>query len=589
MIRGKQVQRARGAVTPNSPSLLLDFAKGAYTASGGLYTGASSVPGYTFTRASGGYAETTAGDLTWFTGTRTNIAVYSQDLTNAAWSKNAGSIATSTVLGPNGINYLQQWTTTGVGNRVELYVPGTSGISYTASVYLSAGSSSYAGLAFASLTNAGAIFNLSGTGTVVSTTGTLVSAAIQQVSSTLYRCSITKITDSTTVGFSFGVSNGSTYSFGVYPSGTSGTIYCGFAQVEPSTDTRITYPTAYIPVPAGLNVSVDTPRITNKGYLSEEARTNLVLQSQAFENVAWLTYLATKIGSAPVAAPDGTLTAYELSLGTTGGTFNSSSAVYSGYSGFTSGTNYSASIYVRAKTGTTSVRVGFTDTATSSISTTDVTVTTTWQRISVSGAAAATFATGNVSIRTNTAGNSANVYVWGAQLEAGAFATSYIPTTGGAATRAGDIMSYNGITPNASLTMAVTFIPNVFVNGCRTLYWQNPATSQWSDFIGIFQNSNYFNSESASNGSTIFNIGGNGPMVLNAPQKVALSVAIGKVTLVANNAILYTQTASAIPSVNNLEIGTHRGASGGYLNGYIKSATIYPTALTDTQLQAITT
>ena len=331
------------------------------------------------------------------------------------------------------------------------------------------------------------------------------------------------------------------------------------------------------------------PRITNKGYLSEEARTNVLTYSQAFDNASWLLFAATKVGASPVAAPDGTFTAYELNLGTTGGAFNSSSAIYEAYSGFTSGTSYSGSVYVRAKTGTTSVRIGFTDTAASSIGTSDITVTTNWQRISISGVAGATFSVGNFSIRTNTAGNSANIYVWGAQLEAGAFATSYIPTTTAAATRAADALKYTGVSVPSDYSIFTNFnrkneIPdNVFIGP----YSLNNGSSNEEVYVTKFKSTTVEGyAVTVSGGLKAITNKATSATNIKSAIRVSANNGGGAVNgAQANGAGVATIIVPASTTI--LNIG-QRAASAGNLNDYTQNVTIYPTAFTDAQLQAIT-
>lgn len=151
-------------------------------------------------------------------------------------------------------------------------------------------------------------------------------------------------------------------------------------------------------------------------------RYNLLTKSEDFSDASWQVFGgAAKVGASPVAAPNGS-TAYEVSFGSTGGA--SASALYQNVTLSTVG--YQAGFYVRAKSGSTTVRVaGFG--AGSPVFSADTTVTdSAWTWITVpftygSGAA-------NISLRNNVAGTSANVYVAQADCRLSADASLAIPS-----------------------------------------------------------------------------------------------------------------------------------------------------------------
>jgi len=188
----------------------------------------------------------------------------------------------------------------------------------------------------------------------------------------------------------------------------------------------------------------------------EAAATNLMRYSAAFENALWVN-TGTTIGTNATAAPDGTLTAERLieTATTADHIMTSTAAVVAGQS-------YTFSLFVKPDTRKR-LRVAFpaAQFSANERATFDVTLNTIpnsaggaptisaadtsgWDRITLTGACT-TSGTATMTIymmpdtgtsTTSYAGAITNsIFVWGAQLEIGAAATSYYPTTSAAATR----------------------------------------------------------------------------------------------------------------------------------------------------------
>ena len=172
----------------------------------------------------------------------------------------------------------------------------------------------------------------------------------------------------------------------------------------------------------------DPSTLACKGLLIEEARSNLFVQSSNFAT-SWVTDTGScTVTTDDVVSPDGTQNADKLEF--VGTNANRYQTVVS----LTIGASYTMTVWLRVASGTASVSIGNINAGVNVAQT----VTTTWQRFTVTQTASATTRYPQITATNVT------VYVWGAQLEAGAFATSYIPTTTTSLTRNADAVTMTG-------------------------------------------------------------------------------------------------------------------------------------------------
>ena len=199
------------------------------------------------------------------------------------------------------------------------------------------------------------------------------------------------------------------------------------------------------------------------GILIEEQRTNLLLRSSGFDNAAWGKVDATVVQDNST-APDGVFAPYKLIESAT----NAEHRVHQTRN--LGAVHVAGSIFVKAG-GRTAVRLLLSDLsvgiAAVVIDLPTLTVTSTnagsswsnvkggievfgggWLRCSISGLASVgatkQFQVSTVSGSVAYQGDgTSGIYIWGAQLEAGAFHTSYIPTVASQVTRTADVITLN--------------------------------------------------------------------------------------------------------------------------------------------------
>ena len=324
--------------------------------------------------------------------------------------------------------------------RIQQTFSSTSGLK-TFSVYLKAGTLSWCRLFAGSAPSPNIYVNLSN-GSLGSQYDN-ISATSTDVGAGWYRVSLT---------FDASISE-----IRIYPadandsvSGISGNIYIQDAQLEASVQATEYIPTTTTAVSVGMLANV--PRIDYTGggcgkLLLERQRTNLIPYSNAFN---FWTLSGDGVGQSQTSnyaiSPDGTNNATRLQLNKTGGTFSRLSLPVTGTIG---GASIAYTIYLKANIGTSNVYIQAGGNIGSAIN-----VTSEWTRYEIKGNAPGTTTTCIVGIADSVSGTSetADILIYGAQLEQGSYPTSYIPTTTTAVTRVVDDYSLSNIRTNGLIS-----------------------------------------------------------------------------------------------------------------------------------------
>jgi hypothetical protein len=343
-----------------------------------------------------------------------------------------------------------------------------------------------------------------------------------------------------------------------------------------------------------------------KGLLIEEQRTNLFTYSEQFDNADW-TKGNTSITANTVVAPDGTLTGDALVENTA----NTTHVVFQNKT--VSAGTFTASVYAKAAGRTkfqfSSISGGFPGatfdltaaTATVVGSTTSASITSVgngWFRCTATRTLAA--GTDQCQIRLNdaagastyTGDGTSGIYIWGAQLEAGSFATSYIPTVQSQVTRATDSASITG--SNFSSWYNVN-AGTLYAEG-STEYSGTPAATRVLANIRSTDDANRisirFGSNASERGGSFFVfsnsttsalINEGSALVADQSMKFAGAYAVNDFAFAKNSVLVGTDTSGTLSvGVTELQLGA------GNLCGNIKRLAYYPICCTNTQLQALT-
>ena len=338
-----------------------------------------------------------------------------------------------------------------------------------------------------------------------------------------------------------------------------------------------------------------------RGLLLEEQRTNICLQSQTF-NTTWALIGIGATRAADVAvAPDGTTTADQFTAGSavaeaglrqTGILYTAASYAVSCYmksagTGFGRIRNHSSGAigYFNLSTGAASVVGSGTVSAEP--------VGNGWYRCSLVSTCVSTnildIGASAAAGSTATAGGE-SIYIWGAQVELGAFPTSYIVTTTAAVTRAIDSASMTGTNfsswYNAGAgTFVVAFDVATIIGAARMLVVANNGTN--AERVQLNAAAALAAVAVVDNNVIGANITLAGSLVANVQSKIGMSFALNDIAGCLNGGTVGADTAATMPAPDRLSLGVD-GTGANPLAGHIAAIKFFNVAKADAELQALT-
>jgi hypothetical protein len=540
-----------------------------------------------------------------------NLLTYSEVFSNAAWNKQNSSISANIITAPDGTITADKLVEN-ANNSTHIALQTVNVAANTIFTYTIFAKSAerniiyLGGLGRMPNSNEGYVwFDLS-LGTVLSSTGGFT-GSIEPINNGWFRISVTSTASPTSIQREFRIGCSIADNIQAYQGdGTSGLFIWGAQVVEgtsaldyQATETRLNIPR--------LDYSLGScPNI-----LLEPQRTNLVTFSEQFDNANWTKWNSSVTANSTI-SPSGIQNADTY----TGSGVLGTRFVYQ-FQSVVSGTQYTISVYAKKNTnnfiqvaggaisfGTNAfanfdLNNGVLGTIGSAATARIENVGNGWYRCSITAPAIATTISGvglyilitsATSAISETNSLSTSVFLWGAQLEAGAYATSYIPTTSASVTRNADQVSNTSASSLIGQTQGTIFLD-------FTLLPNNPNTSYLFSISDGTQ-SNLIKSEIFAPSPTVFQFR-TGIATLGASQmdaftnitqlnnKMAISYKLNEVKIFLNGVLVVTDTTATIPATSGVYLGS-RNNVGNYIGSYYKSFMLFPTPLTDGEMSMLT-
>jgi hypothetical protein len=525
-----------------------------------------------------------------------NLVQRSEEFENAAWTKSNVTINANATTAPNGTLTADKLIANATIAQHATYTfgPSADAGAYTFSCYAKAAEYSFFSMGNAGGVSGGSIiFNL--TNGTFSGTASGVTPSIESVGNGWYRCAITI---NTTPSFSWWIlarnaNNASNYA----GNGTDGLFIWGAQLVEGTnalpyqkTETRLNIPRIDYSLGGCPNI------------LLEPQRTNLTTYSEQFDDASWNKINSSVTANADI-SPDGYTNADRIYDNATSGQHRVGKNI-----SVVSATTYTFSVF--AKKG--SLRYCYLFTVAGGASDRyyfdlqdGVSITaggkiedygSGWYRISAQVTAAATgnelfaFNLTNSSSSPTYSGTGTGYHmIYGYQVEAGSYATSYIPTTTASVTRNADQVFKTGISSLIGQTEGTMFVECSALadDATNRRITISDGTANNRIYISYKNYTNQLRIDVISAGSSVFD---STYTIADITQtaKIAVAYKLNDFAFYVNGVQAAVDTSGAVPTSMSV-FKFEDGAGGNVFFGKVNQAILFPTRLTNAELATLTT
>ena len=362
-----------------------------------------------------------------------------------------------------------------------------------------------------------------------------------------------------------------------------------------------------------------------KGLLIEEQRTNVVAYSEATS--FWTEDGTATITNSTQIAPDGTASATLVDIGSTGSSLGPN-RIARFNSGLSASTKVTVSVFLKkpdtdaasyinvrlycSGATATDMYVDYDTSDFTSVNNSNVVDTihasedygNGWFRVSFTGTLNAS-ATGSTNFRVggvvsgSHTSTGTDFIMWGAQVETGSFATSYIPTTGATASRSRDIaeisvdnFGYNNQAASVLVEFSAYSWADRTDSGSFNRIWEFAGGSPSSNADGIFRDPAGIITDEVryrfnEDDGTTAALGAANLDRVTGTHKVCVALGQDDAAICMDGGTVATGSGTAAMTLyTGIEFGGDSNQTA--LGGHIKSFQYYPRRLTNAQLQELT-